>query len=104
MQLKRIHHVAYRCRDAKETVEFYQRVLGMGFVLAIAHPKQLDLVSVNINNTITDSVGAEFVVPTIDNEDGGGTRGVVLDFDSPFEGQTIPVGMDNHIANFCCPS
>lgn len=36
MQIKRIHHVAYRCRDAKETVEFYQRVMGMGFVLAIA--------------------------------------------------------------------
>jgi len=36
VELKRIHHVAYRCRDAKETVEFYQRVLGMGFVLAIA--------------------------------------------------------------------
>ena len=36
MHIKRIHHVAYRCRDAKETVEFYQRVLGMGFVLAIA--------------------------------------------------------------------
>lgn len=36
MQLKRIHHVAYRCRDAKETVQFYQRVLGMDFVLAIA--------------------------------------------------------------------
>ncbi len=34
--LKRIHHVAYRCKDAKETVEFYQRVLGMDFVLAIA--------------------------------------------------------------------
>ena len=36
MQLKRIHHVAYRCRDARETVEFYQRVLNMDFVLAIA--------------------------------------------------------------------
>lgn len=36
VELKRIHHVAYRCRDARETVEFYQRVLGMGFVLAIA--------------------------------------------------------------------
>ncbi|MEP4147705.1 MAG: VOC family protein [Halioglobus sp.] len=34
--LKKIHHVAYRCRDAKETVGFYQRVLGMDFVLAIA--------------------------------------------------------------------
>ena len=36
MQLKRIHHVAYRCRDARETVEFYQRVLNMDLVLAIA--------------------------------------------------------------------
>jgi len=36
IELKRIHHVAYRCRDAKETVEFYQKVLNMGFVLAIA--------------------------------------------------------------------
>ncbi len=36
IELKRIHHVAYRCRDAKETVEFYQRVLNMDFVLAIA--------------------------------------------------------------------
>jgi catechol 2,3-dioxygenase-like lactoylglutathione lyase family enzyme len=31
-----IHHVAYRCRDAKETVEFYHDVLGMDFMLAIA--------------------------------------------------------------------
>jgi glyoxylase I family protein len=36
MELKRIHHVAYRCKDAKETVEFYQRTMGMDFVLAIA--------------------------------------------------------------------
>lgn len=39
MNLKRIHHVAYRCNDAKETVEFYQRVLGMDFVLAIAEDR-----------------------------------------------------------------
>ena len=31
-----IHHVAYRCRDAKETVEFYRDLLGMEFQLAIA--------------------------------------------------------------------
>ncbi len=36
IELQRIHHVAYRCNDAKETVEFYQRVLDMDFVLAIA--------------------------------------------------------------------
>ncbi|MBA6413041.1 VOC family protein [Parahaliea sp. F7430] len=39
MQLKRIHHVAYRCHDAKETVAFYQRVLNMDFVLAIAEDR-----------------------------------------------------------------
>jgi catechol 2,3-dioxygenase-like lactoylglutathione lyase family enzyme len=36
MKLERIHHVAYRCRDAKETVEFYQNNLDMDFLLAIA--------------------------------------------------------------------
>jgi len=36
MNIQRIHHVAYRCRDAKETVEFYERVLGMDFLLAIS--------------------------------------------------------------------
>jgi catechol 2,3-dioxygenase-like lactoylglutathione lyase family enzyme len=36
MELKRIHHVAYRCKDAKETVEFYQRVLNMDFTVAFA--------------------------------------------------------------------
>jgi catechol 2,3-dioxygenase-like lactoylglutathione lyase family enzyme len=36
MKLERIHHVAYRCKDAKETVEFYQKHLDMDFQLAIA--------------------------------------------------------------------
>ncbi len=36
MQIERIHHVAYRCRDARETVEWYVRHLQMRFVLAIA--------------------------------------------------------------------
>ena len=35
-KLSGVHHVAYRCRDAKETVEFYRDVLGMDFQLAIA--------------------------------------------------------------------
>jgi len=34
--LQRIHHVAYRCRDAKETVEWYARVLGMTYTTAFA--------------------------------------------------------------------
>ena len=36
MKIDRIHHVAYRCKDAKETVLWYQKMLHMGFVLAIA--------------------------------------------------------------------
>ena len=34
--LRRIHHVAYRCRDARETVDWYARVLGMRFTTAFA--------------------------------------------------------------------
>jgi catechol 2,3-dioxygenase-like lactoylglutathione lyase family enzyme len=36
MIVQQVHHVAYRCRDAKETVEWYGTHLGMKFVLAIA--------------------------------------------------------------------
>jgi catechol 2,3-dioxygenase-like lactoylglutathione lyase family enzyme len=39
MKIERIHHVAYRCKDAKETVEWYGKHLGMNFVLAIAEDK-----------------------------------------------------------------
>ena len=31
-----IHHVAYRCKDARETVEFYRDVLDMEFTTAFA--------------------------------------------------------------------
>lgn len=36
MLIERMHHVAYRCRDAKETVEWYGKHLDMKFILAIA--------------------------------------------------------------------
>jgi lactoylglutathione lyase len=36
MPIQRVHHVAYRCRNAKETVDWYRKHLGMEFVLAIA--------------------------------------------------------------------
>jgi len=39
MSLERIHHVAYRCNDAKETVDFYRTHLGMRFKLAIAEDR-----------------------------------------------------------------
>lgn len=34
--LKGIHHVAYRCKDAAETVAFYRDLLGMEFTTAFA--------------------------------------------------------------------
>lgn len=36
IQIEKIHHVAYRCKDAKETVEWYKKNLNMNFVLAFA--------------------------------------------------------------------
>jgi glyoxylase I family protein len=36
MLINKIHHVAYRCADAKQTVEWYGKHLDMKFVLAIA--------------------------------------------------------------------
>ena len=36
MLIKKVHHVAYRCIDAKQTVEWYEKYLGMKFILAIA--------------------------------------------------------------------
>ncbi len=71
-----------------------------GFVLAIQHdPAVITLEDINLNGTVSQTVGAEFqATETLAN---GGTLGVVLDFTSPFNGQTIPVGAANHIANFC---
>ena len=39
MKITRIHHVAYRCNDAKATVDFYTKVLGMEFVMAMAEDR-----------------------------------------------------------------
>jgi catechol 2,3-dioxygenase-like lactoylglutathione lyase family enzyme len=36
MHIDRIHHVAYRCNDARETVAWYQRMLGMHYLYAFA--------------------------------------------------------------------
>jgi len=36
IQIEKIHHVAYRCKDAKETVEWYKKTLNMDFILAFA--------------------------------------------------------------------
>lgn len=39
MNVQRIHHVAYRCNDAKETVDFYTEVMDMALVLAISEDR-----------------------------------------------------------------
>ncbi len=36
INVQRLHHVAYRCKDAKQTVEFYTRFLEMPFRIALA--------------------------------------------------------------------
>ena len=35
-QIEKIHHVAYRCHNAKETAAWYKEMLGMDFILAFA--------------------------------------------------------------------
>ncbi|HVL34283.1 MAG TPA: VOC family protein [Burkholderiales bacterium] len=39
MSIQRIHHVAYRCRDAAETVRFYHGLLGMKYTMAISEDR-----------------------------------------------------------------
>ena len=35
MQIEKIHHVAYRCRDADQTRWFYEDVLGLPLAAAL---------------------------------------------------------------------
>jgi catechol 2,3-dioxygenase-like lactoylglutathione lyase family enzyme len=39
MAIQRIHHVAYRCKDAKQTVKWYEKHLGMTYTLAFAEDR-----------------------------------------------------------------
>lgn len=39
MRIEQIHHVAYRCKDAKQAVEWYNEMLKKGFVLTIAEDR-----------------------------------------------------------------
>ena len=36
---QKLHHVAYRCRDAQETVEFYTKVLGLKYAAGEMTPE-----------------------------------------------------------------
>jgi catechol 2,3-dioxygenase-like lactoylglutathione lyase family enzyme len=39
MDVKSLHHVAYRCKDAKKTAEFYTKVLGLEFDMAVSEDR-----------------------------------------------------------------
>ena len=39
MNIQQIHHVAYRCKDAEETVKFYKETLNMDFILGISEDR-----------------------------------------------------------------
>jgi len=36
MAIQSLHHAAYRCKDSQQTVDFYTKVLGMEFSMALA--------------------------------------------------------------------
>jgi len=39
MLLQKLHHVAYRCKDARETAEFYTKVLGLRYSAAVTNDR-----------------------------------------------------------------
>ena len=36
---EKLHHIAYRCRDAQETVDFYTNVIGLKYAAAVLPPE-----------------------------------------------------------------
>ncbi|HIO65193.1 MAG TPA: hypothetical protein EYN40_00745 [Planctomycetes bacterium] len=69
-----------------------------GFVTAVTHdPAIVTLESISTGSE-TDAANAEFEMPNLYPD--GGTLGVVIDFTSPFDGQTIPMGTGLHIATY----
>jgi len=36
---QRLHHIAYRCRDAQRTVDFYTKVIGLKYVAGLVPPE-----------------------------------------------------------------
>lgn len=70
------------------------------FSLVVSYdPTLVNATEVNILDTITEAVGAEFVDPIIDNSAGFIILGVLLDALPPYEGQVIPsAGLELAIA------
>jgi len=69
-----------------------------GYVLCIQHPTDITLAEITTEGTDAAAAGVEFEVAKIYPD--GGTLGVVLDFDPPYNGQTIPVGEHHSLAKF----
>ena len=70
-----------------------------GFVISMSHdPVMITLTGIDISGTDTEAANAEFVVPAVYTD--GGTLGVVLDFNAPYDGQVIPQGSGIHGANY----
>ncbi len=79
---------------------------SFGVTFNLQHARMADI---NLRGTITERVGAEYVALAIDNGEfsqtpptrgeGWATFAVVLDVEPPFEGQTIPAGNGQRIAN-----
>lgn len=39
MKISGVHHIAYRCINAKETVDFYTKIMGMKYAMAISEER-----------------------------------------------------------------
>ncbi|RTZ91812.1 MAG: hypothetical protein DSY81_09820 [Bacillota bacterium] len=69
-----------------------------GFVTAISHDSGVITLEAISTGADTEAAGAEFQISNLYAN--GGTFGVVLDFQTPFEGQTIPEGDGVHLASY----
>ena len=69
-----------------------------GFVTAVTHdPSVITLEDINLGaDTLAN--GAEFEISNL--YENGGTLGVVMDFNPPFDGQTLPLGNGIHLATY----
>ncbi|NCF55840.1 MAG: hypothetical protein GWP41_06195, partial [Planctomycetia bacterium] len=70
-----------------------------GYVISLSHdPAVITLTSIDISGTDSENAGAEFVIPTTYAD--GGTLGVVLDFNAPYDGQAISAGNNLTLGNY----
>lgn len=72
-----------------------------GFSLAVCHDVQGLQLDAILPGVATLGAGTEFLAFDLSPNGGaGGTLGAVLDLHPPFDGHTIPVGVDQHIASY----